>query len=43
MGRTITISDDVYEELLKVKGKKSLSEALGKSLNESISGDTSNL
>jgi predicted CopG family antitoxin len=30
MGRTITISDDVYEELLKVKGKKSLSEVLGK-------------
>jgi predicted CopG family antitoxin len=30
MERTITISDDVYEELLKITGKKSLSEVLGK-------------
>jgi predicted CopG family antitoxin len=30
MERTITISDDVYEALLKVTGKKSLSEVLGK-------------
>jgi predicted CopG family antitoxin len=29
MERTITISDEVYEELLKVTGKKSPSEALG--------------
>ena len=30
MERTITISEDVYEALLKVRGKKSLSEVLGK-------------
>jgi len=30
MERTITISDEVYEELLKVTGKKSPAEALGK-------------
>ncbi|MDI6811243.1 MAG: antitoxin VapB family protein [archaeon] len=28
--RTITISDEVYKELLKVMGNKSLSEVLGK-------------
>jgi predicted CopG family antitoxin len=30
MERTITVSAEVYEELLKVTGKKSPSEALGK-------------
>jgi predicted CopG family antitoxin len=30
MERTITISDEVYNELLKVMGNKSLSEVLGK-------------
>jgi len=30
MERTITISEDVYQALLKVTGKKSLSEVLGK-------------
>ena len=28
MVKTITISDDVYEELLKIKGNKSFSELL---------------
>lgn len=28
MGKTITIADDVYNELVKVKGKKSFSEII---------------
>ncbi|MFP3910297.1 MAG: antitoxin VapB family protein [Archaeoglobaceae archaeon] len=28
MGKTITIADDVYNELVKVKGKKSFSEVI---------------
>lgn len=28
MGKTITIADDVYNELVKIKGKKSFSEVI---------------
>jgi len=34
MVKTITISDDVYEELLKIKGNKSFSEVIRELLRE---------
>ena len=34
MVKTITISDDVYEELLRIKGKKSFSELFRELLRE---------
>ncbi|MDI3476355.1 MAG: hypothetical protein PWQ95_2083, partial [Thermococcaceae archaeon] len=39
MGKTITIADDVYYELVKMKGKKSFSELLRELIGKKKKGN----
>ncbi|WP_175059230.1 antitoxin VapB family protein [Thermococcus sp. 2319x1] len=39
MGKTITIADDVYNELVKMKGKKSFSELLRELIGKKKKGN----